>query len=156
MTMSRDGFIASTSDETPWGDDSWEAFREFVRSCDVILLGRRTFVIMKSGNEFVDGPEYIVVTTKDSLDTDGLKKLNIQKSDDIPKAAKIGIIGGGVLNGRLAELGVIDEVIIDTEPINLGTGIKLFGSHNINPKLELLNTRALGKSTIQRHFKLVR
>ena len=156
MTVSRDGFIARTNDETPWGDDSWSAFREFVKSCDVILLGKRTYEIMDAGKEFVEGPEYIVITNDSSFNTGNLKKLSISSRADMPQVAKLGIIGGGDLNGRLAELDIIDEVILDTEPIDLKAGIKLFGDHDVNPKLELIDSRTLGESTLQRHYKVAR
>lgn len=46
MAISRDGFIADSNDETPWSDAEWEAFQEFAKSCEVVLLGKRTFQIM--------------------------------------------------------------------------------------------------------------
>lgn len=154
MAISRDGFIAGKNDETPWSDVSWKSFAGFVRSCDVVLLGRRTYTIMKEGDEFVEGPKYIVVTTDAELDTGTLGKLSINTTDDIPSVHKLGIIGGGDLNGRLAELGVIDEVILDKEPIELHEGIKLFGNHTVSPELVLLSKKALNESTIQYHYKV--
>ena len=111
MAMSADGYIAGPHDETPWSDEAWAAFEEFVTSCDVVLLGRRTYEIMTAQDEFVDGPQYIVVTNDVSVDTGKLPKLSIKQRSDMPAANKIGVIGGGELNGSLAKLGVIDEVI---------------------------------------------
>ena len=152
MTISEDGFIAGTDDETPWSNDSWESFRQFVASCDKVLLGRRTYHIMKRDNEFVPGPEYIVVTSDKSTDTGSFQKLDITSASDMPKAAKVGIIGGGDLNGRLAKLGVIDEMFIDTEPVRLQSGTKLFGNHDIDLPLKLVDTKKLGQATVQRHY----
>jgi len=154
MAISRDGFIAGKNDETPWSDESWNAFAEFVKSCDVVLLGRRTYKIMKDGDEFVDGPKYIVVTNDSSLDTGTLEKLAVKTARDIPAVNKLGIIGGGDLNGRLAELGVIDEVILDKEPIKLHEGIKLYGNHQVSPKLELINQKDLNDTTTQYHYRV--
>lgn len=154
MAISADGFIAGPNDETPWSDDEWAAFKEFVGSCDVVLLGRRTYQIMRDGGDFVDGPEYVVVTNDASLNTGTLRKLSIRTKDDMPKADKVGVIGGGELNGRLAELGVLDEIILDVEPVLLGTGIRLFGNHAVNLKIEQLSSRRIGASTIQNHYKI--
>lgn len=41
MAISADGFIAGVNNETPWSDEEWEAYREFVMSCDVCLIGSR-------------------------------------------------------------------------------------------------------------------
>ncbi len=155
MANSADGFIAGTNDETPWSDEEWTAFQDFVKSCDVCLLGRRTYEIMKNGGEFVDGTKYIVVTSDQTADTGDYEKLAINSLSDLPQVDKIGIIGGGELNGSLAAMGVIDEVILDIEPITLGQGKQLFGSHNVRLKLELLATKQIGQSTIQNHYKVL-
>lgn len=156
MAISRDGFIADSNDETPWSDAEWEAFQEFAKSCEVVLLGKRTFQIMQAGGEFVTGPRYIVVTNDKTLDTGEFGKIAINKAKDMPKAGKVGIIGGGELNGRLAKLGVIDEIILDIEPLELKEGIRLFGNHEIPLKLELIASKLIGDSTIQRHYRVVK
>lgn len=153
--ISVDGFIAGDHDETPWSDEEWVAFREFVKTCDVCLLGRRTYEIMRDGGEFVEGPEYIVVTSDHTVDTGRYKKLAIRSADDLPKVEKIGLIGGGELNGSLVELGVIDEVILDVEPVLLGSGKRLFGSHRAQSRLDLLSSRKIGAGTIQNHYKMI-
>lgn len=155
MATSADGFIAGTNDETPWSDEEWTAFQDFVKSCDVCLLGRKTYEIMKNGGEFIDGTRYIVVTNDQAANTGDYEKLRINSPSDLPQAEKIGVIGGGELNGSLADLGVIDEIILDVEPITFGQGKQPFGSHSINLKLELLATRKIGQSTTQNHYKVL-
>jgi len=34
VALSADGFIAGLNDETPWSDEEWAAFQEFVKTCD--------------------------------------------------------------------------------------------------------------------------
>jgi dihydrofolate reductase len=75
MAISADGFIAGANDETPWSEEEWAAFQEFVKSCDIVLLGRRTYEIMSKQGEFVDGPDYFVVTSDASADTGNFRKL---------------------------------------------------------------------------------
>lgn len=155
MAISADGFIAGPDDETPWSDDAWAAFQAFVKTCDVVLLGRRTYEIMRDQNEFVDGPEYVVATTNSSFDTGKLCKVNIQGKPDMPQAKKIGIIGGGELNGNLAKLGVIDEIILDVEPITLGAGKRLFGACDVRLSLSLIGSRRIGNATVQNRYKVL-
>jgi len=45
------------------------------------------------------------------------------------------IIGGGKINGSFLEKNLIDEVIIDIQPVILGRGIRLF--ENIEKFVEL-------------------
>lgn len=154
MAISADGFIAGLHDETPWSDDAWTAFKEFISTCDVVLLGRRTYEIMAAQDEFVDGPEYIVATPNLQLNTGSLRKITIQSMDDMPKADKVGVIGGGDFNGSLAKLGLLDEIILDIEPIILGSGKRLFGDYEVEFKLELIGSRKLGSDTVQNHYKV--
>ncbi len=152
MAVSADGYIADTQDETPWSDESWESFRAFVATCDVVLLGRRTYQIMAAPDEFNDGPEYLVATRDTAFDTGHLKKIIIASKDDMPIADKVGVIGGGELNGELAKLGLIDELFLDVEPITLGSGKRLFGNHDIQLNLTLAGTKKIGESTVQNHY----
>ncbi len=155
MAISADGFIASPNDETPWSDEEWEAFQGFVKTCDVVLLGRRTYEIMAKDGDFVDGPEYVVVTNNANGDTGDFRKISIKTKDDLPQVERLAAIGGGELNGSLAKLGVIDEIILDVEPITLGSGKRLFGSHDVQLKMELISSKKIGTSTIQNQYMVV-
>jgi dihydrofolate reductase len=154
--ISVDGFIAGERDETPWSDEEWDAFQGFVKTCDVCLLGRRTYGIMRDGGEFVDGPKYIVITNDVNADTGDFEKLSIKSVNDLPKVDRIGLIGGGELNGSLAEMGIIDEIILDVEAVTLGGGKLLFGSKKIQLDLELLSSKRIGPKTVQNHYAVVK
>lgn len=110
---------------------------------------------MQKDGEFVSGPEYIVVTTSQSLNTGGLRKIVVNSEADLPRVDKIGVIGGGELNGRLADLGLIDEVILDVEQVELRDGIKLFGNHEpLNMKLVSEKTLK-NATTVQKHYRVI-
>lgn len=156
MAISKDGFIAGPNGETPWSDAEWEAYNAFVLSCDIVLVGRKTYEILSQDDDFVAGPHYIVVTDDKHFDAHELVTASIRSKHDMPKAERLGIIGGGELSGRLAKLDVIDEIILDIEPIELKDGIRLFGKHDIPLKLELLESKLLGEDTIQRHYRVIR
>lgn len=155
MAISKDGFIATPDDETPWSDASWEAFNAFVLSCDAVVMGSRTYEIMRAADEFVDGPHYFVATTDDTMDTGDFGKRTIRTRADMPAVERVGIIGGGDLNGRLAKLGIIDEMILDIEPVELKEGVRLFGKHDVPLKLELIGSKHIGEATVQRHYRVV-
>ncbi len=159
MAVSADGFIASVDDEASWvSDASWQSYQDFVASCDIILVGRKTFELMPK-DEFVTGPEYMVVTDDPvSAETGSFPTISIKSKDDMPHLTgndKIGIIGGGELNGRLAKLGVIDEMILDIEPVELGVGVRLFGKHEVPLKLKLIESKRLDEHTIERHYAIL-
>jgi dihydrofolate reductase len=96
-----------------------------------------------------------VATQDKDLDTGAYEKVQIFSKMSLPDVAKIGIIGGGELNGRLAAMGLIDEVILDIEPVVLGQGKKLFGSRDCNLRLKLLSSKRVGKGTVQNHYEVI-
>jgi dihydrofolate reductase len=156
MAMSVDGLIAGNDDEIPLSDDEWAAYDAFIRSCDAVIVGRRTYEIMRDKDELASGVNYLVATQSAQADTGRFKKIAIADKKDLPVVpAKLGVIGGGELNGRLAKLGVIDEIILDTEAIILGDGKSLFGSHDTQLKLELLSSCRVGPSTVQNHYRVL-
>lgn len=155
MAISADGYIATSDDKTPWSDESWATFQRFCRSCDVCIVGRKTFEIMKNSDELSEGVKYLVASTDELFDAVDVEKVSIDSRSDMPMEDVVGIIGGGDLNGRLAKLGVIDEIILDIEPTVLGSGKRLFGAHTTELKLDLVSSMKLGKSTVQNHYRVL-
>src|SRR3989344_2733312 len=53
MAMSMDGFIAKANDDTSFVSDAeWRSFRAMVQRTKNLIVGARTYAIMKKGNEF--------------------------------------------------------------------------------------------------------
>jgi dihydrofolate reductase len=154
--ISIDGFIAGPNDETPWSNEEWHAFRELVKTFDVCLIGRRTYEVMRDGGEFVEGPQWIVVTSNKDLDTGDFEKRAIHSAADLPDVNTIGVIGGGELQGSLAMLGLIDEIITDVESVTLGQGKHMFGSYAVKLELELRSFKPVGPKTMQNRYRVVK
>jgi dihydrofolate reductase len=156
MVISADGFIAGQNDDVDWvSDESWRSYQDFLKECDVVLVGKSTYKLMNQDEFNTDRP-YIIVTTDKAMNTGNYEKRAIVSAADLPEASTIGVVGGGELNGSLAELGVIDELILDVEPIVLGQGKRLFGNHPVQYDLKLILSKQLASGTIQNHYKLVK
>lgn len=52
--------------------------------------------------------------------------------------------------------GLIDEVILDVEPVALGDGIPLFGGKNFQRRLELIESTRLSPHEVQLHYRVVK
>lgn len=155
VAISQDGFISGPRGETPWSNDEEIAFTVFVKTCDAILLGRRTYEALRDNQKLLPGIRYIVATKSKKDDLKEVEKVNIQTKRDMPSVPRLGIIGGGELNGRLAKIGAIDELFLDIEPITLEHGIRLFGDYDIPLRLKLLDSRKIGQATMQRHYEVI-
>lgn len=50
--MTANGYIAKENDDTPWSQVVWDDYYEFVRERGNIIVGGRTYELMKGANEF--------------------------------------------------------------------------------------------------------
>lgn len=155
MAISSDGFIAGPNGETPWSDAEWQSFQAFVLSCDLVLVGKLTYQIMQKQDELIAGVKYVVVTHDKTFNANDKQTVSIKSRKDIPEGNKIGVIGGAELNSSLAKIGAINELILDIDPIKLGSGVRLFGHDDIPLKLRLINSSLIGENTIQRHYEVL-
>lgn len=161
MAMTPNGMIAKKSDETPWLSSEWKAYNSMVRRTKNIIVGRRTYTIMKKQNEFerCGNPFTIVVSRRGGANykntvfaSSPAKALSLLKDKGF-KSALVG--GGGKLNGSFMKAGLIDEVYVDIEPFLFGNGIRLFSDAEFVKRLRLVGTKRLSKDEIQLHYKVI-
>lgn len=160
-----DGFIATTEQDTSWvfNLDSGE-FDKFVKNQDVILMGKQTFIFAEEDGDFpYDGPLNIVFTSSNDL-------LNRPRSDrymftdktpkevlrqlQLDNRQKIGVIGGGKLNGSMVKDDLIDEICLVYHPIILGDGKKLFDGADLRENLEIISTEKLPQNLTKVWYRL--
>lgn len=154
MAISADGYIAGSNNETPWSDEEWQAFNEFQKSCDAILIGRKTYEIMQKHDELLSECNYYVATTQRlSGLPDNVKTIELQSKGNIPEVNKLGVTGGTSLNTYMMKLGVVNELILDVESVLLGEGKRLF-SEPIKLSLRLFGQRKIGPTTLQIKYRV--
>lgn len=160
MAMTINGFIAKEDDGTPWSEIVWESYYKIAKNFKAIILGRKTYEIMKRENEFekIGNPFVVVVTNQTKENKDNLVYVN--SPNEAIKLLKekqfteILIAGGGKLNASFMKENLINEVILDVEPIIFGKGIKLFSEGDFEANLELIETKKLSENEIQLHYKV--
>lgn len=162
MAISADGFIAGRDGRTPWSEEEWRLYSAFVRSKGSIIIGRRTFDIMKDEElERIGDPFTVVLSTAKS----DLRRNNIQFVTTPQEAIAVlknrgfseTVLGGGAAtNKAFSRVGLIDEVILDVEQVILGDGKRLFEEKTKSVRLELVEERKITKQLIQKHYRVVR
>ncbi|TES95125.1 dihydrofolate reductase [Patescibacteria group bacterium] len=162
MATTINGYIARKNDETPWSDEEWQSFKKKVSEIGNIVIGQRTYDIMKKGEEFqkIGNPFTIVLTRKKQEGNSNFafvnspkKALDLLKEKGFSEAL---IAGGSMLNSSFMQEDLIDEIYLDIEPFVFGNGIKLFADNDFEKKLELIETKPLSKNTIQLHYKVIK
>lgn len=139
-----DGFIATEDHSLEWlfAADPGEAndeHAEFMRGVGAMVLGAGTYewIVRHEGDKPwpYDIPAW-VLTHRDLPEVEGDVRFASADSDrelrdlhaEMVEAAggrDVWVVGGGVLAGRLAELGLLDEVIVSVAPVTLGSGAPL-------------------------------
>lgn len=147
MAISADGFICDVNGVTPWSDEEFKEFYKFVKKSGNLIIGRKTYEIMKKNGEIknIKDVKIIVVSRKLKLDNEDI---NCVDSPDkaVELLLKNGfvnlIIGGGAeLNTSFMKEKLIDGVILDVEPAFLGKGKRIFTEGRFENMLEFISEK---------------
>lgn len=134
VAMSLDGFIAGPNDEIDWlFTDQDYGFTPFFDSVDTIIMGRRSYQMSCSFDEWPYPGKQTIVCTRSLTDQSDQR---VQFSADnlptlIARARAAGsrgiwLLGGGQLVRTALACTTIDRLQIAIHPIILGAGIPLF------------------------------
>lgn len=149
VACSLDGFIAGTRDEFDWitPEPSFD-FDALYQQFDTLLMGRRTYDIVRAAGESFRGKQVIVASRslrrEDHPDievvSEGLearvRELRVQRGRDI------WLYGGAELFSQLLAWDLVDTVEPAIIPILLGGGVPLLASHGVRRRLALVGHRA--------------
>ena len=162
MAVSSDGFIARKDGSTDFvSENEWSNYSNFVNDAGNIIIGRKTFEIMKKNKEFDRlGDIFVVIVSSQEINIPEDNYLVVKSPKEAleylkKKNFEIAVIsGGGKTNASFARENLIDEAILDIEPSVLGAGIKLFDG--FQPRLKLISKRKFGDNEVQFHYKVLK
>jgi len=160
MAMTVNGYVATKNNETPWSEEEWKAYETAVRKTKCLIIGRKTYEIMRRENNFEKlGNPFIVVLSKNKIISENNcasaktpeEALTLIKS----KGYKDVLLGGGVLaNTSFLQAGLVDEIILDIESQFFGEGLHLFSPHPAIYHAQLLSTQLISPNVVQLHYKM--
>jgi dihydrofolate reductase len=159
-----DGFIADPNGECDsWiNDEDDTLYRQAIEKTDCVLVGRKTYEQYVDDFAQDEGPTTFVWTTHaDQQDKPKIKFLRGTPKEIIKQIETYGfseliVSGGGEVNGALATVGLIDEVIVSIYNVTLGEGIPLFGSHRPKLRLKLLATSNDIEGIVKNHYRVIK
>jgi dihydrofolate reductase len=164
VAISLDGYIARENGEIDWlmripnPEKSDYGFSDFMENIDAIIMGRKTFETVSNFDiEWpYSKPVFILSNSIKSVPKQYEDKAEIINGDvnfivDTLnyKGFKNLYIDGGKTIQSFLKLDLIDEVIITTIPIILGSGIPLFEKMEIEINFELKKTEILSKQLVK-------
>lgn len=165
MVISVNGIIAGENNEEEFiSHDSWLAWLDIVKQHGCVIWGRKTHQVVQTWPkvylEDIKKIKVVVVSTQPDFKTGpGFELVNSPETalETLEKQGfkSVVLTGGSTLNSSFAKLGLIDEVILNVEPVIVGKGIPLFKPDIFELKLELVEMKKSKGKTIQLHYKIV-
>jgi dihydrofolate reductase len=162
---SLDNFIARDDDSVDWlyWNKEVEAItRDFWRSIDTVVMGRRTYEISSQFGQgaYAGVKNYVFSRTLPKRSSEQLEIVNEDAADFVyrlkrAKGKGICVMGGGLLANALFEADLIDEVGLNIHPVLLGSGIPLFHKLKSQIKLELTDCQQLTNGCVVLRYAVV-
>jgi len=174
LANSLDNFIARKdggSDWLHWSNEVAEISARFMKTVDVLVMGRKTYEVMLAAGETSYPGATNYVFTRSAKKAAALRKRVGTKanlkivSDDAATFIRelksttgkgIAVFGGGELASNLISADLIDEIVLNVHPVILGSGIPLFSEIERQINLELLKVKRLKKSCILLSYRIKR
>jgi len=171
-----DGFLARPNDSFDFlkaGEGVPHGFTKFLNSVDVVVMGRRTFDVVRALGHFgLYGKKQLVVLSSRPLDLDSIKpkiegqikaKQKIEQMSGTPpeiaaqleaRGFKHAYVDGGITIQRFLSAGLVDRITVTRVPVLIGEGIPLFGSLPHDVRLRHLRTRSYKGGLVQSEYKV--
>ncbi len=163
--VSLDGFLARPDDTFDFlkaGEAVPHGFTEFLNSVDVVVIGRRTFeVVRRLGHFALYGNKQFVVLSSKPLDFSAMNARAEQMSGTPPEiAARLesrgfqhGYVDGGITIQKFLAAGLIHRLVITRVPVLIGAGIPLFGPLPRDVSLRHVATQCYDGGLVQSEYE---
>jgi len=129
--------------------ENWEKFCELANEFGNFIVGRKTYEAVKKWDEgynFDDlvGVEKIVISQDASAELSEGYTLATSPEDALALLAQKGfekalVTGGSTINSAFAKGHLLDEIILNIEPVLIGHGIPLFAQTDFDLKLKFVS-----------------
>lgn len=159
--MSLDGYISRKNGSIDWldkfnasGEDM--GYMEFVKSIDTVVMGNTTYqqILGFDCDYPYKNQKGYVFSSKRSGKDENVTFVSGDIKGFVDKLeGNIWLVGGANLVDQFLKYNLIDEFILFTMPILLGSGIKLFDGTNKELSLIIKKTKAYKSGVIETHYE---
>jgi dihydrofolate reductase len=171
IAVSLDGFIARPNGAIDWLTEPGEAtesedygYKEFMGSVDALVMGRNTYELVLTFNEWPYAGKRVVVLSSgfpripDHLSA-SVECMSCSPAELALRLSENGVRtvyvdGGKTIQGFL-KAGLIDEMTITRIPILLGDGIPLFGKLDRDIRFQHIVTKSFRSGFVQSRYQAV-
>jgi dihydrofolate reductase len=164
--MSVDGFLARPDDTFDFlkvGEGVPHGFTEFLNSVDVVVMGRRTFDVVRDLGHFeVYGKQSLVVLSSRHLDLPSVQG-QVEQMSGTPQeiVAQLEMRGfkhvyldGGITIQQFLQAGLVNRITATRVPVLIGQGVPLFGPLPRDIHLRHVATRSYEGGLVQSEYEI--
>ncbi len=164
--VSVDGFLArpdDTFDFLKTGESIPHGFPEFLDSVDVVVMGRRTFEVVRNlGHLELYGKKPLVVLSSRRIDISSIQA-QVEQMSGTPQGISMQLqergfqhayVDGGITIQRFLQAGLVARLTVTRVPVLIGQGIPLFGPVPRDIHLRHVTTRAVEGGLVQSEYEV--
>ena len=164
--VSVDGFLARPDDSVDFldsGEHVPHGYEEFIKSVDVVVMGRNTYEFVVRYGSWIFGKKPVVVLSTSQLDFSWIKNGVVEQMSGEPaeivkhlkaRRYKHAYIDGGVTIQRFLKAGLMDRMVVTRVPVLIGQGVPLFGPLLHDIRLRHIATRTYSNGLVQSEYGL--
>jgi dihydrofolate reductase len=163
IAQSLDGYIATADGEVAWldqfnnivGEDY--GYKKFIETIDTVIQGNTTYQQFETKHE--DKNSYVFTQSPEKHTDDhvqfvqGSPKEFLEQLDE-KTHQNIWLVGGAKLLANFLNEEQVNEIIIFTMPVILGTGIALFDNLTQPPLLKLTHSKTYKNGVIESCYSI--
>lgn len=168
-TITLDGYMADTNGSVDWmsgleaTDEDYAVVNKVMAEIGAVVGGANKTNTIEEGEIPYGGmlkvPVYLMThNAHEPIEKDGITYTfvvnDIKQAVESAKASagdkSVALLGGSI-SRQCLKLGLVDEIVLDVEPLLLGDGISLFGGLGEQIKLERIETSAFASETHLRY-----
>lgn len=167
VANSLDNYIAREDggvDWLLWGKEAASFMREFWKTIDTVVMGRKTYEVALGfgkgkSNPYPGMKSYVFSRTLKEGESDGVRIVSGDAARFVSDLKKqegkdICVMGGGLLAKSLFEANLIDEIGFNIHPVLLGSGIPLFHKMKGQIDLELVECRPFKNGCVLVYYRV--
>ncbi len=163
VAVTLDGFIEDEFGNFDWCfTDQDYGMTEFLNSIDTIIMGRKSYDVLKKMEEIPYPDKSILVFTRRNLTfpenvskigEDFLQGIN-NRLDEIGK--DIWLFGGAEVINLFFETDLIDKIQLSVHPVILGNGKRLFENNDKKRSLKFIRSENYSSGLVQLFYEVIK
>ena len=160
LCVSLDGFIATSDGTSAWPDGAWADWCGYCTNSNSLIVGRVSYSgLVQHDLSDVLYPEHkIVISSQELALTEGWVQFQTPREAieylSSYNVKNIVVGGGREIGTAFLRDSLIDEIVLDVQPVCFGTGVSLLGELQKPIQLELISRKDLGHDAIRTHYKI--